>query len=355
MTLTVIIVTLNRPDCVRRCLQCLARQDRLAEQVIVVDASADQLTRDVVTEFPGTVYVHNENGFGRMTASRNLGLKAAGGEIIAFIDDDAFACPEWASQLLETYDQGGLTVGAVGGRALNRQPNEATEGVTEIGKLKRNGMLTGYFAADPGKTIEVDHLMGCNMSYRREVLIHLGGFREDCTGISGVREDSDMCLRVGRAGHRLLFNPRACVDHLGAPQAVGQRFDTRYAYYGQRNHLILLMRNFGPWRGIVWRYLGYALVHVLGEFIRKTGGAFIRLGANFIGVCMGGLRGLYLLCRTGTDPVRHDPGGIEIAEALRGNAEAVTSTMGDPASDPVTTTPLQTSQSAPSTQTAYVR
>ena len=91
MTVTVIVVTLNRPDCVRRCLNCLLEQQPRPDQVIVVDASADDLTRTATAEFPGVLYLRNDNGFGRMTASRNIGLKRAVGEMIAFVDDDAFA------------------------------------------------------------------------------------------------------------------------------------------------------------------------------------------------------------------------------------------------------------------------
>ncbi|HTW94788.1 MAG TPA: glycosyltransferase family 2 protein, partial [Tepidisphaeraceae bacterium] len=121
-SLTVIVVTLNRPDCVRRCLECLESQAPPADQIIVVDASSDDRTRAVVAEFDGVVYLRNDKGFGRMTASRNIGLQRATGDIVAFIDDDAFVHPGWLAELLEPY--GDSKVGAVGGRALNNQPDE---------------------------------------------------------------------------------------------------------------------------------------------------------------------------------------------------------------------------------------
>jgi GT2 family glycosyltransferase len=84
--------------------------------------------------------------------------------------------------------------------------------------------------------------------HRREVVARLGGFREDYPGISGVREDSDMCLRVKSLGYHILFNPAACADHIGAPQAKGNRFDYRYTFFGQRNHMVLLIRTWGRHR-----------------------------------------------------------------------------------------------------------
>ncbi|MGH7213845.1 MAG: glycosyltransferase family 2 protein [Tepidisphaeraceae bacterium] len=321
MTLSVIVVTLNRPDCVRRCLTRLVAQDPLPDQVIVVDASADDLTRDVVREFPGVLYLRNENGFGRMTRSRNIGLERAKGDIIAFLDDDAFAHDGWSANLLQTYRDGGAEVGAVGGRALNNNPGEDKQGVDRIGKLSRSGSLTGYFAADPGRVIEVDHVMGCNMSYRREVIARLGGFREDYPGISGLREDSDMCLRVKRLGYRILFNPLAVVDHLGAPQAVGKRFDLRYAYFSHRNHMVLLARNFGLVSGVLWRGIIRESFDAAVECAKRIAGAAARLFVQAAGTVVGLIGAVMLLIKTGRDPVRHDAEGRKLTAMLSRGAD----------------------------------
>lgn len=315
MTTTVIVVTLNRPDCVRTCLDCLFAQQPQPDQIIVVDASADMLTRDVVQQYPTVLYLRNENGFGRMTASRNIGLKKSTGDIILFVDDDAFAREGWLKHMLATYDS--PDIGAVGGRACNGVKGEENVGVTEIGQLKADGTLTGNFAADCGKIVEVDHVMGCNMSYRREVIATLGGFREDYPGISGVREDSDMCVRVKSLGKRVLFNPVAIVDHVGAPQAVGRRFDYRYEFYIQRNHLTLLVRNFGPLSGRFWKYLLHSFVDTNVKFVRRVGGAFLNVGAISLGTIVGIFSGLRLLMTAGKSPNREDADAQAIRSALR--------------------------------------
>lgn len=134
------------------------------------------------------------------------------------------------------------------------QPGEALEGVGDIGRLTSDGRLTGFFAADPGHTIEVDHLLGANMSFGSDVLARMGGLREGFPGTC-LREETDICLRIRRLGFRIVLNPRAVVDHVAAPQFRGQRFDVRYDYYAQRNHLVLLLRNFGPSDPVVRRYL----------------------------------------------------------------------------------------------------
>jgi GT2 family glycosyltransferase len=312
MTTTVIIVTLNRPKCVRRCLECLAGQVPAAEQVIVVDASADDRTRRVVGEFEGVLYVRNPKGYGHMTHGRNIGLLHARGDVIAFIDDDAFAHPGWVEAILEPYEDS--KIGGVGGRALRRQPGEEVEGMGQIGQITPGGEVHGFFAADPGRVIEVDHLIGCNMSWRRSVLADLGGLREEYPGTE-VREETDIALRVRKLGYRLVFNPAAVVDHIGAPQAVGQRFDWRYVFYGSQNHCILLIRNYG-FGGMLWRYLGCAVVRAVVEFGRRIVAAFVRLGAMGVGTASGIVRGTWLVMRHGRDPVRRDEAGREIGKRL---------------------------------------
>jgi GT2 family glycosyltransferase len=304
MTTTVIIVTLNRPDCVRECLTRLARQTPLPDQTVVVDASRDDRTKRVTAEFPGVLYLRNENGFGRMTASRNIGLRVATGDVIAFVDDDAFAHDGWLAALLDSY-AADPAAGAVGGRALNDQPGEATQGVDRIGRMLPDGTHTGNFAADPGRTIEVDHVMGCNMSYRRDVLARLGGFREDYPGISGVREDTDMSLRVKALGYKILFNPACVVDHIGAPQSKGQRFDLRYEFYSNRNHTVMLVRNYGLASARTLRYGLWVVKQSAVTFAKRAATAVLRPGATLLGAVVG-LGSSLKFVAAGRDPCRHD-------------------------------------------------
>ncbi|MEI8233434.1 MAG: glycosyltransferase family 2 protein [Verrucomicrobiota bacterium] len=319
MTATVIIVTLNRPDCLSRALEALLAQEHRPEQVVVVDSSRDDRTRRVMERFPDVLYLSVPEFFGRMTTARNAGLFYARGEIIAFLDDDAYPHPGWLKNLLAAYDS--PKIGAVGGRALNGQLDEERRGRDNIGRLKPNGFLTGNFAADPGHMIEVDHLIGCNLSIRREALARLGGFRDDFRGISGLCEDTDMCLRVKMLGYTLRFQPAACVDHVGAPQAIGKRFDSRYQYFHRRNGLVLLVRNFGC-SPIVLRFLFATGAQMVRECFRNVGGAFARLAASAAGMAAGMAYSLLVFRPKGMDPVRRDPAGQAIRAALETRAEA---------------------------------
>jgi len=246
MTVTsasVAIITFERPDHLARCLEHLERQTTAPHEIIVIDSSVSADTEQLVAkEFPSITYRRTTAGRGAMATARNMAYEMASGEVIAFVDDDAYAEPDWLARLLVPYDDPG--VGAVGGRQIRRQPDELTEGTDAIGRLLPDGTLTGNFAADPGRVVTVDHLLGANMSFRRRVLDEIGGIRDGYFGTC-VREESDLCLRVARAGYRLLYAPDAVVEHVAAPYKKGQRFDLRYRYWAQKNHLILLVRNFG--------------------------------------------------------------------------------------------------------------
>lgn len=292
MTNTAIIVTYNRPDCVKTCLEHLHRQTRLPEQIIVVDASADDRTKAVCSGFPESLYLRNQpGGYGSQARSRNIGLRQATGDIIAFLDDDSFAHTTWLEELLKPYSD--PTVGAVGGRALRNQPDEDKQGVDQIGKLLPNGELTGNFAADPGENLEIDHAIGCNMSFRREIIESLGGFRELFPGVA-LREETDPCLRVKHLGYKIVFAPRAVVDHIGAPKPKGERFDIAYSYYGQRNHIVLLAANFGFGSAIFWRYILHSCYGTAREFVRtfylaarRIAGGLARIAAGWCGLFAG--------------------------------------------------------------------
>jgi GT2 family glycosyltransferase len=257
LTTSVAVITYERPAFVARCLRNLQGQTHPPEEIVVVDSSISRETELLVAEeFPGVTYAACEAGYGAMATARDISYRMSTGDVLAFVDDDAFAEPDWLERLLPAFDD--PTVGAVGGRQIRRQPGELTEGVDAIGRLLDDGTITGNFAADPGRNVEVDHLLGANMAFRRTVLDALGGIRDGYAGTC-VREETDLCLRVKQAQYHLIFVPDAVVEHVAAPYAKGRRFDVRYDYWNQKNHLILLIRNFGMADPKVRRYLASSL------------------------------------------------------------------------------------------------
>jgi GT2 family glycosyltransferase len=277
LTVSVIVVTLSRPDFVRTCLEHIAAQTVQPLETVVVDASPDDVTYHVVIdEFPQVGYIRNPAGAGTTGLSRNLGLAEVGGDVVAFIDDDAFAWPDWIEELRRPYVD--AKVGGVGGRALNDVPDGESfvvDDVDDIGRLHPDGTLSGNFAADPGRVIEVDHFLGANMSFRREALKAVGGIRDGYPGTC-LREETDLAFRVSSAGWRLVFAPRACVRHVAAPYPKGRRFDIRYTYYTSHNHVVLLARTRGFRSPELRRYLGVAAKESMSH-LRRAGSGVIAM------------------------------------------------------------------------------
>jgi GT2 family glycosyltransferase len=318
---SVVIVSWCRPDYVRSCLQHLAYLEGSPDEVIVVDASPDELTAAVVREFPGVRRVAFPGGAGHMTTSRNVGLTHVTGEIVAFIDDDANVRPGWLRGLLNTFAD--PSVDAVAGRTCNGLEGEENQGVGSIGRVLPDGELAGNFAADPGEVTDVDHGIGANMSFRREALARLGGFRDDFIGVGGVREDTDIFLRLRALGLRAVFAPDAVVDHVGAPHVEGRRFDYRYVFSARRNHALLLARNYGmgssQFRIWIAREIGRVVSTSHPNFLRRA----VRVAFGLAAV-LAGIGTSIRKARWGaSDPIRRDQTG----EHLRGRLTN-TSTIG---------------------------
>ncbi|WP_448006672.1 glycosyltransferase family 2 protein [Agromyces bauzanensis] len=309
-SVSVCVVTYERPQFLQRCLSSLNETLGGDVEVVVVDASkADhgELVREVV---PSAVYVHAPHLAGWMTRSRNEALRWARGEIISFLDDDVVLRPGWQQNMLAAFED--PAVAAVAGRTCNGVPGEEQYD-RPIGRLLPDGRLTDGFASDLDRPVEVDHGIGANMSFRRSVLAELGGFRDDYPG-TALREDTDVFLRVRALGRRALFAPRAVVDHRPAPHVHGARFDTRYKLYARRNHMVLLARD----GGIGSKTLRHWVASQFSSVSRARGvsGRTRRLGVTVVGVAWGAAAMVRCARWRPLPPKRDDAVGREIRTAL---------------------------------------
>lgn len=281
-SVSIVIPTYNRWGYIGPCLEHVRRQTVRPREVVVVDSSPGYETQEVVARFPEVSYCRSPHGRGTTGTSRALGLEMSTGEVVAYLDDDAYPAPTWLEELLKRYDA--PDVAGVGGRADNGRPEEESEGVDRVGRLLPNGHLTGYFSAITPADVEVDHLLGANMSMRRQVIQELGGIRDYYPGTC-LREESDIALRARAAGYRLIYTPEAVVRHVGGTYARGRRFDFRYEYYAARNHVVLLRTALDPrdpraktaLKGSVTTAAGYAS-YAARSVLGRRGGGRTRLG-----------------------------------------------------------------------------
>lgn len=111
------VITANRPMQLERCLRSLSEQVRLPEELIVVnngmEAPVRQLVHSMQCSFPVRLHQIAQPGVAR---ARNEAVKAARGEIIAFLDDDATVAPDWLERIERVFlrdPEAGLASGAV--------------------------------------------------------------------------------------------------------------------------------------------------------------------------------------------------------------------------------------------------
>ncbi len=179
------------------------------ETVVVIDHNERLLGR-ARRELPGKVIANAEDR--GLSGSRNTGVAAALGAVVAFLDDDAIAQPTWLEHLVAPYDD--PKVLGVGGTIealwLSGRPSAfPTEFEWVVGCTYRG---------IPERLSPVRNMLGANMSIRREVFDAVGGFRHGI-GRIGKRpvgcEETELCIRARQrnANAVFLFEPRARVRH----------------------------------------------------------------------------------------------------------------------------------------------
>ena len=140
-----------------------------------------------------------------ISAARNVGVRAAAGQIVAFIDDDAVPEPTWLDALLEAFSDS--SIAAATGPVLGRNGISLQWGPLAVNRLAKD------IPIEPDRDLPegfVRKLQGTNMAIRRKVFEDLGGFDE---AMHFYLDDTDMALRIGRAGLRTVWVDNAVVHH----------------------------------------------------------------------------------------------------------------------------------------------
>jgi GT2 family glycosyltransferase len=177
--------------------------------IVVVDHEPALLER-IDTELVNVTAIPSAGPPGE-AGCRNSGVRAATGSVVAFIDDDAVAEPDWLERLAEAYEDEPTI--AVGGAILpkwsqSRPPWFPPEFDWVVGCSYR-GM--------PDTRTEVRNLTGANMSFRSEVFEQLEFFPGlgHAHGRSLGGTETDFCIRLAEAlpARRIVYEPRARVHH----------------------------------------------------------------------------------------------------------------------------------------------
>lgn len=199
--ISVVVCTYNGASTVDETLTHLLDLRYPDYEILVVNDGSEETTARLLNRFgcqSGVRIVHTPNR--GLSAARNTGWREADGEIIAYLDDDAFPDRDWLMHLAITFGKGDWA--GVGGP--NVVPPE-------------DGLVAQAVARSPGGPMHVliddrraEHVPGCNMAFRRDDLERVGGFD---TRYRVAGDDVDLCWRIRESGKTIGFSHGAMVWH----------------------------------------------------------------------------------------------------------------------------------------------
>ncbi len=195
--ISVVVCSYNGARTIRDACEGLRRLEYPNYDVIVVDDGSTDDTAAIASQYDVRVIRTPNRG---LSSARNAGLAAATGEIVAYLDDDAYPDPHWLTYLAATFLS--TSHAGVGG------PNIAPAG---------DGPIAECVARAPGGPVhvlitdrEAEHIPGCNMAFRTTCLEAVGGFDPR---FRTAGDDVDVCWRLQDRGWTLGFHPAATVWH----------------------------------------------------------------------------------------------------------------------------------------------
>ena len=195
---SVVVCAYNAADTLADCLTALERQTYPDFEIIVVNDGSRDATGEIARRHARVRVIDIPNG--GLSAARNVGLAEATGEIVAYTDADTRADRDWLTFLIQPF----LTSDVVGSGGPNVVPAD-------------DPRMAQCIARAPGGPTHVllddriaEHVPGCNMAFRREALVSIGGFNPIYLRAG---DDVDVCWRLQGRGWKIGFASAALVWH----------------------------------------------------------------------------------------------------------------------------------------------
>ena len=278
---SVVILNWNRKEMLLDCLRSIRELEYPIYEIIVVDnASTDGSVQAVREKYPDVVLIENDKNYGAI-GGKNIGLRKALQSDVEYIymqDNDIVAAKDALTKLVEVAEAD-PNVGMVGAMMYDySEPDTILSAGGTIDWTQNVSRGRGDNQKDVGqfnKIEPVDYLWGGALLVRKSVLEEVGLFDEDYIGY--WFEDSDLSVRVAKAGFKVLFNPFAKVWH--KPHATAEQLSYRKKYLAARNAIRFMKKHASP---LQWaKYLFYSIIGLPYMYLRD-----ILSGKN-----LGGARG----------------------------------------------------------------
>jgi len=282
---SVVVPVYNSESTVAACIHSLLKLHFPREQLelIFVDNGSTDRTSTILASYREHITVLFERKRGA-AAARNAGLRHASGAIIAFVDADCVADPNWLHNVSLPLDD--PQVGIVGGKILAQGPPNKIEAFGE--SIHDHNLSIN--------TWKPPHAMTANWSSRLAVLKSVGLFDE--TFLRG--QDSDLSYRIVQAGYQLMYQDNAVVYHKNQRTASGL-FLEGYTHGFSSVHLHkkhkAFLRQYGYRRFAKQSYMALWSSFIDAVFVKRSDFAYYDFLFNLgkkVGRWCGSLRYLYL-------------------------------------------------------------
>jgi glycosyltransferase involved in cell wall biosynthesis len=285
MNVSIVLCTFNRARVLQRTLEGLGAMrvpPGLTWELLVVDNNSSDDTAAVVRAaaargaLPCRYLFEGRQG---KSYALNTGITAAAGEIIALTDDDVMIHPDWLAATHRAFDRRDCL--GIGGRVVPIWSHPKPAWYTEAGPYRLVAMVS-YEHGDVERPVP-EPPVGANMAFRRAAFEQHGMF-DTRLGRLGAElrggEDTELCLRLLRAGETLLYAPDAIIYHPVEPERLCRRyFEAWYYHLGRAEMYTEPPPGAAPrWLGVP-RYmirqavehglLSLAVPHVQGRFYHK--------------------------------------------------------------------------------------
>lgn len=219
---SVVVCNYNGDETLAETLASLVAIDYPDYEVIYVDDGSTDDSLAIARRYQDRIRIIEQENRG-LGVARNVGAEAATGDVVAYIDSDAYADSDWLRYLVLAMESNGAA--AAGGPNLT-PPTD--------------GLMAQLIATCPGNPacvmtddVQADHVAGVNMAFRRDALLSIGGF-DPIHRKAG--DDVDVCWRLLDASHRIAFAPAAIVWHHRRP-SIRRYLKQQFGYGEAENQL----------------------------------------------------------------------------------------------------------------------
>lgn len=213
--ISIVVCTHNRSELLKSCLSSLESQCKsLPVEIIVVDNNSSDSTKSVVQEYQDRTskirYVLERSQ--GVSHARNRGFKEANGKYVAYLDDDARACPGWIEAIITFFENHPDAAGGGGQyKAFSTVP---------IPNWYPKEYGAKSYGQETRQLKEKEWIIGFNMVFRKDVLVEAGGF-DTTIGMNGDKvsygEETQLTLRLIQHGKKIYYCPDMKVEHAILP------------------------------------------------------------------------------------------------------------------------------------------